>query len=104
MPKYLALQGARFETVDIAKQPNPAAAIDLIAKVPVIKVLENIVACDGGGDKLGHPKIFINLVNSLFSLLLFFRIKNKQFRVLIVVCAINRNNKKLLFYFNYKIK
>lgn len=63
MPKSLALRGARFETVDITKQPNPAAAIDLIAKVPVIEVHENIVACDGGGEKLGHPKIFINLVN-----------------------------------------
>ena len=71
MPKYLALRGARFETVDITKQPNPAAAIDLIAKVPVIEVHENIVACDGGGDKLGHPKVFINLVNSLFFLLKF---------------------------------
>jgi uncharacterized Zn-finger protein len=63
MPKSLALQGARFATVDLTKQPNSAAAIDLIAKVPVIEVHENIVACDGGGEKLGHPKIFINLVN-----------------------------------------
>lgn len=66
MPKSLALRGARFETVDISKQPNPAPAIELISKIPINQVHENIVACDGGGGKLGHPKIFINLVNSVF--------------------------------------
>ena len=60
--KSLAIQGARFETVNIKKQPNPTPAIDLISNVPVIEVHENIVACDGGGGKLGHPKIYINLV------------------------------------------
>ena len=69
MPKSLALRGARFETVNLVKQPNPAAAIDLIAKVPIIEVHENIVACAGGGEKLGHPKIFINLVYIFFVLL-----------------------------------
>lgn len=110
MPKSLALQGARFETVDIYKQPNPAPAIDLISKVPINQVHENIVACDGGGGKLGHPKIFINLVNSWFSvhiytLLFFFRIKIKQYHVLIAVCAIKRFNKNiLLFSLNNTIK
>ena len=56
MPKSLAMQGARFETVNIEKQPNPTPTIDLISKVPIIEVHENIVACDGGGERLGHPK------------------------------------------------
>lgn len=62
MPKSLAMRGARFETVNIEKQPSPTPAIELISKVPVIELHENIVACDGGGGKLGHPKIYINLV------------------------------------------
>lgn len=94
MPKSSA---ARFETVDIAQQPNPAAAMKLISKVPVIQVHENIAACDGGGGKLGHPKIYINLVHNqktlflIFNILFILRIKNKQFRAHIAVYVINRN-------------
>ena len=62
MPKSLALQGARFETVDLSKQPNPKPAIELISKHPIVEVHDHIVACDGGGGSLGHPKIYINLV------------------------------------------
>nr|CAG4652380.1 EOG090X0NBY [Triops cancriformis] len=43
------------------KQVNPMRAIDLIAKVPPKVVKERIVACDGGGGALGHPKVYINL-------------------------------------------
>lgn len=94
MPKSLAMQGARFETVNIEKQPNPTPAIDLISKVPIIEVHENIVACDGGGERLGHPKIYINLViisSHVSENLSVFRIKNNQFLALIVGCVINKN-------------
>ncbi|KAI5952596.1 hypothetical protein KGF54_003463 [Candida jiufengensis] len=56
----------RFTQRDLAQQPRPYAAIDLIAKEP-IKYLSyeegNIAVCDGNrGDTLqGHPKVFINL-------------------------------------------
>ena len=70
MPKSMAMQGARFETVDLSKQPNPQPAIDLISKYPIVEVHEHIVACDGGGGSLGHPKIYINLVQFSFLLLL----------------------------------
>ncbi|CAB4063466.1 NDUFS6 [Lepeophtheirus salmonis] len=33
----------------------------LVSKVPPIEVTERIVACDGGGGPLGHPRVFINL-------------------------------------------
>ena len=36
------------------------AAIELIHKQPVRWTKEKVVACDGGGGPLGHPKIFIN--------------------------------------------
>lgn len=108
IPKSLALQSARFETVDISKQPNPAPAIKLISKVPINQVHENIVACDGGGGRLGHPKIYINLVKPLFSVFttnFLFRIKIKQYHVLIVAYAIKRFNKNiLLFNSNQMIK
>ena len=61
-PKQLALKGARFENVNIDKQPNPNPAIDLIAKFPVKEVETNIITCKGGENSLGHPQIFINLV------------------------------------------
>lgn len=109
MPKYLAMKGARFETVNIERQPNPTPAIELISKVPVIELHENIVACDGGGGRLGHPTIYINLVRRIISflarinLLPIFRIKNGQFLVLIADCVINKNSqikyiRTLLFY------
>ncbi len=43
------------------KQVNPNWAADLIAKVPDIEVNTHVVACDGGGGALGHPRVFINL-------------------------------------------
>lgn len=62
IPKSIAMGGPRFEAINIINQPNPAAAIELISKFPIIKIEENIVACDGGGRQSGHPKIFLNLV------------------------------------------
>lgn len=55
----------RFVQRDLAKQPQPYAAIELIAQEP-IKYLghgENIAVCDGnkGLTLQGHPKVFINL-------------------------------------------
>ncbi|KAI9223703.1 zinc-finger domain-containing protein [Blastocladiella britannica] len=52
---------AAFAQVDLAAQPAPIPAMDLIAEEPVRKVHERIVACDGGGGALGHPKVYINL-------------------------------------------
>jgi NADH dehydrogenase (ubiquinone) Fe-S protein 6 len=62
MARSSAMTGPRFETVALDKQPAPAAAIELIAAVPVSKINARTVACDGGGRALGHPKIYINLV------------------------------------------
>jgi len=56
----MAMQGPRFEQTIIEVQPRPMAAIDLIHKQPVRWTDQKIVACDGGGGALGHPKIFIN--------------------------------------------
>ncbi|CAG0918353.1 unnamed protein product [Notodromas monacha] len=50
---------ARF--ADTKREVNPNFAIDLIAKVPPIKVKQRVFWCDGGDDKLGHPKVYINL-------------------------------------------
>jgi NADH dehydrogenase (ubiquinone) Fe-S protein 6 len=41
-------------------QPQPYAAIELIHKQPVRWTHDRVVACDGGGGPLGHPRIFIN--------------------------------------------
>jgi NADH dehydrogenase (ubiquinone) Fe-S protein 6 len=41
-------------------QPQPYAAIELIHKQPVRWTHDKVVACDGGGGPLGHPRIFIN--------------------------------------------
>eukprot|EP00088_Acartia_fossae_P021456 TRINITY_DN228_c0_g1_i1.p1 TRINITY_DN228_c0_g1~~TRINITY_DN228_c0_g1_i1.p1 ORF type:complete len:135 (-),score=40.30 TRINITY_DN228_c0_g1_i1:22-399(-) len=54
-------RNVRFEVTGVKKQVNAQWAIDLIDKTPVIKVKSNIVACDGGGGALGHPKVYINL-------------------------------------------
>lgn len=80
LPKSIAMRGARFETVDLNKQPNPKPAIDLISKYPIVQVHEHIVACDGGGGSLGHPKIYINLVKFtfLFKLLTPIRTRNNR--------------------------
>lgn len=45
---------------------NKNFAIDLIAEQPVSQVESRVVSCDGGGGALGHPKVYINLVMSLF--------------------------------------
>lgn len=44
-------------------QVNENFAIDLIAEQPVSDVQNRVVACDGGGGALGHPKVYINLVS-----------------------------------------
>ncbi|KAG7193422.1 uncharacterized protein KQ657_000840 [Scheffersomyces spartinae] len=55
----------RFVQRDLDKQPQPYAAIELIAQEP-IRYLghgENIAVCDGnkGLTLQGHPKVYINL-------------------------------------------
>lgn len=97
MPKSIAMSGARFETINIITQPNPTSAIELIKNFPVIKIEKNIAVCDGGGNQLGHPKIFINLVIQFifyfgFKLFRFLRINMNQFHVHIVDYAINKSN------------
>lgn len=47
-------------------QVNKNFAIDLIAEQPVSEVESRVISCDGGGGALGHPKVYINLVISLF--------------------------------------
>ncbi|KAI8891181.1 hypothetical protein K501DRAFT_235077 [Backusella circina FSU 941] len=63
-PKAEAMVGPRFEQTDIGLQPNPMAAIELIAEQPVQFVSKRIASCDGGGGPLGHPKVYINLDQS----------------------------------------
>jgi NADH dehydrogenase (ubiquinone) Fe-S protein 6 len=38
------------------KQVNPNWAIDIMKKNPIIEVNTHVVACDGGGGALGHPR------------------------------------------------
>ncbi|XP_073094281.1 NADH dehydrogenase [ubiquinone] iron-sulfur protein 6, mitochondrial isoform X2 [Manis javanica] len=45
------------------KEVNDNFAIDLIAEQPVSEVGSRVIACDGGGGALGHPKVYINLVS-----------------------------------------
>ncbi|KAI9251714.1 zinc-finger domain-containing protein [Sporodiniella umbellata] len=59
--KSEALVGPRFEQTDINTQPNPMAAVELIAEEPIRFVKQRITSCDGGGGPLGHPKVYINL-------------------------------------------
>ncbi|KAJ3241626.1 hypothetical protein HDU78_001755 [Chytriomyces hyalinus] len=59
--RQAAMTGPRFEQTNMALQPNPIAAIDLIAAVPVKMVAGRKVSCDGGGGALGHPKVYLNL-------------------------------------------
>ncbi|TIB38672.1 hypothetical protein E3P86_01501 [Wallemia ichthyophaga] len=56
-----AFVGARFEQKNLGLQPNPKAAIELIADEPVRLVEGRVANCDGGGGPLGHPKIYIKL-------------------------------------------
>jgi len=44
------------------KEVNKNWAIDLINEVAPSSQKDRIVACDGGGGPLGHPKVYINLV------------------------------------------
>ncbi|KYN22732.1 PREDICTED: NADH dehydrogenase [ubiquinone] iron-sulfur protein 6, mitochondrial [Trachymyrmex cornetzi] len=43
------------------KEVNKNWAIKLIDEVPPSPKKDRIVACDGGGGPLGHPKVYINL-------------------------------------------
>lgn len=43
---------------------NKNFAISLVAEEPVTDVESRVVSCDGGGGALGHPKVYINLVNA----------------------------------------
>lgn len=66
-PREEAMTGPRFTGIDILSQPQPLAAIELLKQQPVTKVQARNVACDGG-DLLGHPKVFINLVGAFVCL------------------------------------
>ncbi|KAJ3059492.1 hypothetical protein HDU98_004508 [Podochytrium sp. JEL0797] len=59
--KTVAMAGPRFEQTNMEYQPNPLAAIDLIAAVPVTMVAGRRASCNGGGGALGHPRVFFNL-------------------------------------------
>ncbi|KAF9193233.1 hypothetical protein BGZ50_007631 [Haplosporangium sp. Z 11] len=60
--KKNAFKGPRFENTDIDAQPQPKAAIELIAEEPIRMVEGRRARCDGGGGSLGHPGVWINLV------------------------------------------
>ncbi|XP_018308556.1 NADH dehydrogenase [ubiquinone] iron-sulfur protein 6, mitochondrial [Mycetomoellerius zeteki] len=47
--------------VNRPKEVNKNWAIKLIDEVPPSPKKDRIVACDGGGGPLGHPKVYINL-------------------------------------------
>ncbi|XP_029797157.1 NADH dehydrogenase [ubiquinone] iron-sulfur protein 6, mitochondrial, partial [Suricata suricatta] len=51
----------RIRFVGRQKEVNENFAIDLIAEQPVSGADSRVVACDGGGGALGHPKVYINL-------------------------------------------
>lgn len=46
---------------------NKNFAIKLVAEEPVTDIQANVVSCDGGGGALGHPKVYINLVRTIFT-------------------------------------
>lgn len=54
---------ARFVNKD-GKEVNPNWGIKLIEETPPSCTKDRIVACDGGGGPLGHPKVYINLVRN----------------------------------------
>ncbi|KAK9245544.1 hypothetical protein V1506DRAFT_240322 [Lipomyces tetrasporus] len=60
-PRSQAMVGPRFAQKNLAAQPQPYAAINLIAEEPVRFIDNNIAVCDGGRGVQGHPKVFINL-------------------------------------------
>lgn len=51
--------------VNKEKMVNKEFAIDLIAKVPPEGNKKRVVWCDGGGGPIGHPRVYINLVQIL---------------------------------------
>jgi len=56
------LNHAKFAQKDLSKQPQPYAAIDLIAKQPIRYIPDRIAVCQGQKQLgQGHPKIYINL-------------------------------------------
>lgn len=60
-PRAEGQVGPRFEQTDLDLQPQPYAAIELIAKQPVRIVDSDVAVCDGGRGAQGHPKVFINI-------------------------------------------
>lgn len=48
------------------RQVNPNWGIKLINEIPPKECTERVVYCDGGDGPLGHPKVYINLVNLNF--------------------------------------
>ncbi|KAI0462132.1 hypothetical protein LJB42_004219 [Komagataella kurtzmanii] len=61
-PRAEAQDNVRFAVKDLAKQPRPYAAIDLIYKQPIRYIEhDNVAVCDGNGGAQGHPKVYINL-------------------------------------------
>ncbi|KAJ1920034.1 hypothetical protein H4219_001563 [Mycoemilia scoparia] len=63
-PRDVAMSGPRFEQTDLAGQPRPMAAIELINEEPIRFVAGRKAVCDGGDGPLGHPKVYINLDKS----------------------------------------
>jgi NADH dehydrogenase (ubiquinone) Fe-S protein 6 len=59
--KEEAMRGPRFEYANLAMQPMPRPAIDLVHEEPVFKTDKRVIYCDGGEGALGHPKVYINL-------------------------------------------
>ncbi|OVF07123.1 putative lactobacillus shifted protein [Clavispora lusitaniae] len=62
--EVIARNPQRFIQKDLSAQPQPYAAIELIAKQPIMYLSEgNIAVCDGnkGSTLQGHPKVYINL-------------------------------------------
>jgi len=60
-PRINAMVGPRFVQKNLAAQPRPDAAIELIASEPVRFIEHHIAVCDGGRGVQGHPKVYINL-------------------------------------------
>lgn len=52
--------------INRSKEVNKNWAIKLIDEVPPAPKEDRIVACDGGGGPLGHPKVYINLVGFIY--------------------------------------
>lgn len=47
----------------VCSKVNENFAITLVAEEPVTHIEDRVVSCDGDGGALGHPKVYINLVN-----------------------------------------